>query len=29
MNGDNSQNGWRSVLAALPAVGVTLVPRFT
>ena len=29
MNGDNSQNGWRGVLTVLPAVGVTLVPRFT
>jgi hypothetical protein len=29
MSGDNPQNGWRGVLAALPAVGVTLVPRFT
>lgn len=29
MSGDNLQNGWRSVLASLPAVGIALVPRFT
>jgi len=29
MRDDNPRNAWRSLLAALPAVGVALVPRFT
>lgn len=29
MSNDKLHSGWRGVLAAIPAVGVALVPRFT
>lgn len=29
MSSEKPQSGWRGVVAAMPAVGVAIVPRFT